>query len=127
MANSEGSERLIPEDPDRCPKCGGETTFSYGLAGGGVEDEEGNTVPGVYFLCLEEGCDWMGPQAQKTICFPHGSGPSGKHRTGCAVYLHCKPEQRGLWRAAAAADGRDLSSWLRVVADRAARSKSRSA
>lgn len=48
------------------------------------------------------------------------SGPSGKHRTGCAVYLHCDPEQRERWREAAIADGRDLSSWLRVVADRAA-------
>ena len=58
---------------------------------------------------------------------PRVSGPSGKHRTGCAVYLHCEPEQRERWRAAAVADGRDLSSWLRVVADRAARSKTRGA
>lgn len=55
------------------------------------------------------------------------SGPSGKHRTGCAVYLHCEQEQRERWRAAAVADGRDLSSWLRVVADRVAKSKTRSA
>jgi hypothetical protein len=58
------------EDVDRCPKCGGETTFGFGLAGGGVKDDDGQTVPGAYFMCLE--CDWMGPEPQKTICFPHG-------------------------------------------------------
>jgi hypothetical protein len=59
------------EDVDRCPKCNGETTFGFGLAGGGAKDpEDGGTVPGVYSICLE--CDWMGPTAQETICFPHG-------------------------------------------------------
>lgn len=60
----------IEEFDDACPKCGGETTFGFGLAGGGMPDEEGQTVPGVYFMCLD--CDWMGPEPQKTICFPHG-------------------------------------------------------
>jgi hypothetical protein len=60
------------EDADRCPKCGGETTFGFGLAGGGQKDEEGQTVPGVYFMCLGENCDWVGPEPQETICFPHG-------------------------------------------------------
>ena len=73
------ADQLVIEHPDWCPKCGGETTFGFGLAGGGAEDEDGNTVPGVYFMCLEDDCDWMGPEPQKTICFPHGivSGPSG--------------------------------------------------
>ncbi len=34
------AEQLAIEHPDRCPKCGGETTFGFGLAGGGVEDED---------------------------------------------------------------------------------------
>lgn len=51
------------EFPTSCPKCSGEITFSYGLAGGGPE-------PAVYWLCLD--CDWMGPQPDKTVCFPHG-------------------------------------------------------
>lgn len=33
-----------------CPKCGGETEFGYGLAGGGC---------GVYEFCLTEGCDYF--------------------------------------------------------------------
>ncbi len=58
------------EEPRSCPKCGGEITFGFGLAGGGVQSEDGSTVPGAYWMCLD--CDWMGPTAQKTICFPHG-------------------------------------------------------
>jgi hypothetical protein len=57
------------EDPKSCPQCGGEITFGFGLAGGGVDHGEG-TEPGVYWLCLD--CDWMGPGPQETICFPHG-------------------------------------------------------
>lgn len=50
----------------KCPDCGGETTFGFGLAGGG--DAEGN--PGIYWLCLD--CDWQEPKPRKTVCFPHG-------------------------------------------------------
>ena len=57
------------EEPRSCPKCGGEVTFGFGLAAGGVVSEDG-TVPGVYWMCLD--CEWMGPEPQKTICFPHG-------------------------------------------------------
>jgi hypothetical protein len=35
---------------DKCPKCGSETTFGYGLAGGGM---------GVYWLCLNDDCDYF--------------------------------------------------------------------
>lgn len=38
-----GRPRLNP-----CPKCGGQITFGFGLAGGGY---------GVYWLCLD--CDWF--------------------------------------------------------------------
>jgi len=64
------SETGAPVDSDHCPECGGETTFGFGLAGGGVEDEAGQTVPGVYFMCLD--CDWMSCRPKQTICFPHG-------------------------------------------------------
>lgn len=36
------------------------------------------------------------------------------------IYLRLSPEQLARWRAAAAADGRTLSGWLRRVADLAA-------
>jgi hypothetical protein len=55
---------------DRCPKCGSETIFGFGLACGGTHDENGDTVPGEYTLCTE--CDWSDPMPDKTICFPHG-------------------------------------------------------
>jgi hypothetical protein len=51
------------ESPKRCPACDGEITFGYGLAAGGPE-------PRGYYMCLD--CDWMGPRAQQTVCFPHG-------------------------------------------------------
>jgi len=71
------SEPLKIDSPDTCPKCNGETTFGYGLAGGGTLDEHGDVVPGAYVMCLD--CDWMGPMPQKTICFPQGlvREPSG--------------------------------------------------
>lgn len=62
----------MPIENDQCPKCGGEITFGFGLAGGGVK-ENGETVPGVYFMCFD--CDWMSPESQETICFPHGIVP----------------------------------------------------
>ena len=34
----------------RCPKCGGEITFGFGLAGGGY---------GPYWLCLTDDCDFF--------------------------------------------------------------------
>jgi len=58
------------EDPKNCPKCNGEITFGFGLAGGGTKNDDGETVPGAYWMCLD--CDWMGPEPQETICFPHG-------------------------------------------------------
>lgn len=57
------------EHPQECPACGGEITFGFGLAGGGVDSEQG-TVPGAYFMCLD--CGWMGRTGHETICFPHG-------------------------------------------------------
>lgn len=35
---------------DACPKCGGETTFGYGLMGGGM---------GAYVVCLTDDCDFF--------------------------------------------------------------------
>ena len=55
---------------ERCPRCRGEITCGFGLAGGGVENEDGQNVPGVYYMCLD--CDWMTPEAKKTVCVPHG-------------------------------------------------------
>jgi hypothetical protein len=60
---------LVIEDVQHCPQCHGEITFGYGLAGGGQEGEQGKE-PGVYWMCLD--CEWMGPTAQETVCFPHG-------------------------------------------------------
>lgn len=53
-------------DDDVCPKCDGETTFGFGLAGGVAEDDN----PRGYTLCLE--CDWQDPKPTHTVCFPHG-------------------------------------------------------
>ncbi len=55
---------------ERCPSCSGETTFGFGLAGGGALDEAGQVVPGGYTLCLD--CDWQDPKPTETICFPNG-------------------------------------------------------
>jgi hypothetical protein len=51
---------------DRCPKCGGELTFGFGMAFGG--DQSG------YEMCLD--CDWyekpgVTPPGE-TTCFPYG-------------------------------------------------------
>jgi hypothetical protein len=58
------------EKIETCPSCGGTIAFGFGLAGGGVQDEAGDVVPGGYWMCLD--CEWMGPKPQETICFPHG-------------------------------------------------------
>jgi hypothetical protein len=35
---------------EKCPQCGSETTFGYGLMGGGC---------GAYQLCLNDKCEWF--------------------------------------------------------------------
>lgn len=50
----EGAEaRDSLEGLERCPKCGEETTFGFGLAFGGY---------GPYVMCMEEDCDWAAKQ-----------------------------------------------------------------
>jgi hypothetical protein len=44
-----------------CPHCGGETTFGYGLAFGGV---------GGYLLCLD--CDWFEKEVTEPGACLHG-------------------------------------------------------
>lgn len=39
-----------PAPERRCPKCGGELIFGYGMAGGGM---------GSYELCDNESCDYF--------------------------------------------------------------------
>lgn len=65
---------LQPEAPTACPACGGALASGYGLAGGGTDRGRG-PEPGVYWMCTTEGCAWMGPTPQTTICFPHGRVP----------------------------------------------------
>jgi hypothetical protein len=38
------------EEPETCPKCGGEVQGGFGLAGGGY---------GAYKFCVEDACDWF--------------------------------------------------------------------
>ncbi len=60
-AREDASEPLPPGDDDKCPLCGGETSFGYGLAGGGM---------GAYFFCLSDACDWFFKRQDST---PDGS------------------------------------------------------
>jgi hypothetical protein len=54
---------LLPTPPDaetlpeKCPKCGEETVFGYGLMGGGM---------GSYVFCDTEGCDFFAKQQDKS-------------------------------------------------------------
>lgn len=48
-----------------------------------------------------------------------GYGPT-TDTLSTGLYIRLSPEQLARWRAAAAADGRTLSAWLRRVADMAA-------
>jgi hypothetical protein len=42
------SQIMVPNK--KCPKCGGELEWGYGLAGGGM---------GPYALCASDECDWF--------------------------------------------------------------------
>lgn len=44
----DSGEWFMPEQHERCPKCGGVLTFGYGLCGGGI---------GGYEMCLH--CDYF--------------------------------------------------------------------
>lgn len=39
-----------PGDDEKCPKCGADTLYGYGLAGGGF---------GVYWCCENDACDYF--------------------------------------------------------------------
>lgn len=52
---------------------------------------------------------------------PLRSGPSGDHKMPRYLLSFENDEQRERWERAAEKDGRTLASWLRHVADRAAR------
>lgn len=54
---------------ERCPKCGGEMTFGYGLAGGGI---------GGYVMCLEDSCDYFKKEQDKDAQAPEDDGEEAK-------------------------------------------------
>ncbi len=43
-----GKARELLDAPEKCPACGGELAYGYGLAGGGI---------GSYVMCLNDDCD----------------------------------------------------------------------
>lgn len=45
-------------DDEKCPKCGGDLTFGYGLAAGPM---------GGYVLCMEDGCDYEKTYPDKSV------------------------------------------------------------
>jgi hypothetical protein len=68
MINEDSSSKVSNKSP--CPKCKGEITSMFGLAGGGNVGEDGKINPGVYWICLD--CDWMESRSDETLCFPFG-------------------------------------------------------
>ncbi len=60
---------------DRCPKCGGELFYGYGLMGGGI---------GTYEGCDEDGCDYFYKEqdAEDDTPFCDAPAPSAPPREG---------------------------------------------